>query len=153
MSTEPIPEITSNYAQTDTASSKNGTHWYETASANNFTNLDAFLETEKLNNANEPWSKLDKTIKILKLIVFAKKYAEENPLTPFEQDTLIVFFRDCLNRKKLLRVKDVIYDKNIGEIKEIPGLCYTSVNNSFMLKSMDKKRVSTLSNLPSHIKK
>ena len=35
----------------------------ETKSATDLANLDKFLEKEKNNNANEPWSKLDKTTK------------------------------------------------------------------------------------------
>ena len=31
-------------------------------SATNLSSLDKFLENEKNNNANEPWSKLDKTV-------------------------------------------------------------------------------------------
>ena len=36
--------------------------------------LDKFLETEKTANSTEPWSKLDKTVKIKKLLVYAETY-------------------------------------------------------------------------------
>ena len=52
----------------------NGVSWPETKSSSDLTNLDKFLENEKINNANEPWSKLDKTAKIKKLSLFADNY-------------------------------------------------------------------------------
>ena len=45
------------------------------------------------------------------------------------------------------RVKDVIYDKINGTIKEIPALSYTKINKHFTLKNIDK-RISTLKSLP-----
>ena len=59
---------------------------------------------------------------------------------------LVIFFKDSLDKKKLCRVKDVIYDKINGIIKEIPSLTYTKSNKHFTLKNMDK-RVSTLKSL------
>ena len=59
----------------------------------------------------------------------------------------INFFRSCLDRNRLNKVKDVVYDKSNGEIIDIPGLTFISSNNTFILKSSDKKRVSTLNNL------
>jgi hypothetical protein len=54
--------------------------------------------------------------------------------------------KDCIDRKKLQRVKDVVYDKTNGSIKEIPALSYTKANKHFTLKNIDK-RVSTLKSL------
>ena len=51
-----------------------------------------------------------------------------------------------MERKKLQRVKDVVYDKTIGVIKEIPALSYTKPTKHFTLKNVDK-RVSTLKSL------
>ena len=48
--------------------------------------------------------------------------------------------------KKLQRVKDVVYDKTNGSIKEIPALAYTKTNKHFTLKNIDK-RISTLKSL------
>ena len=60
---------------------------------------------------------------------------------------LISFFKDCLDRKKFQRVKDVIYDKTTGLIKEIPALSYIKTTKHFTLKNIDK-RVSTQKSLP-----
>ena len=47
----------------------NGVPLTETKSANDLSNLEKFLETEKINNSNEPWCKLNKTIKYKKLML------------------------------------------------------------------------------------
>lgn len=119
----------------------------ETKSANDLSNLEKFLEKEQNNNKNEPWCKLDKTIKTKKLIEYVKIYKEENDLDNEECELLITFFKDCLDRKKFQRVKDVIYDKTTGLIKEIPALSYTKTTKHFTLKNIDK-RVTTQKSLP-----
>jgi len=122
----------------------NGQQTLEQKLSNDLTNLDKFLESEKNNNINEPWCKLNKTIKKQKLQEFADYFKIENNLTEEEKDLLLYFLKDCLKKKKLQRVKDVIYDKDIGIIKQIPALCYS--NNFISLKNIDK-RISTLKSL------
>ena len=82
------------------------------------------MEIERSQNKVEPWCKLDKTLKTRKLLVFAEEYKEKNKLDPEETSLLIKFLKDCLNKKKLSRVKDVIYDKETGMVLEIPSLIY-----------------------------
>jgi hypothetical protein len=118
----------------------------ENNSSADLADLDKFLENEKNFNSNEPWSKLDKTAKIKKLVIFANKYKIEHELSDEEHIYLINFFRDCLDKKKLQRVKDVNYSKETGEIKDIPALFFNKTNNHFTLKNIDK-RVSTLKGL------
>ena len=115
---------------------------------NNVDNLDAYLEREKTANTGDPWSKLDKTAKIRKLVVFVEQYREEQCMTPVEADLLLTFLKDSLDRKRLSRVKDVIYDKVSGLIKEIPSLHYNKASTHFTLKNTDKQRTSTLKSLP-----
>ena len=124
----------------------NGNPLNETKSSNNMLNLEKFLEDEKNNNINEPWCKLNKTTKTKKLLEFVEIYKKSKNLDEEEQKLLVIFLKDCLDRKKLLRVKDVIYDKINGIIKEIPTLTFTKANKHFTLKNVDK-RVSTLKSL------
>ena len=124
----------------------NGVPLFETKSSDNISNLDKFLETEKNNNNNEPWCKLNKTMKIKKLCDFVEIYGKQNKLSDEETNQMTIFLKDSLDKKKLSRVKDVIYDKNIGIVKEIPALIYTKSNKHFTLKNIDK-RVSTLKSL------
>jgi hypothetical protein len=124
----------------------NGVPWPESKSSTDLANLDKFLENEKITNSNEPWSKLDKTAKIKKLAIFAENYKNNNNLSEDEYQELVSFFRDCLDKKKLQRVKDVNYNKETGEIKDIPALHFNKPTNHFTLKNIDK-RVSTLRGL------
>uniref|UniRef100_A0A6C0I7J1 Uncharacterized protein n=1 Tax=viral metagenome TaxID=1070528 RepID=A0A6C0I7J1_9ZZZZ len=124
----------------------NGSSWNEPKSASNLTNLDKFLENEKISNSNEPWSKLDKTAKTRKLLSFAEKYKTEQNLSDAEYSKLVAFFKECLDKKKLQRVKDVVYDKETGEIKELPALHFNKPTIHFTLKNIDK-RVSTIKSL------
>jgi len=111
--------------------------------------LEEFLESEKSSNKNENWGKLNKSIKIKKLIQYANTvYKKQNNLTDNETTLLIGFFKDCLERKKLQKIKDVIYDKKTGIIKDIPGIVFNKTTKAFTLKNNCKTggggNVSTL---------
>ena len=125
----------------------NGNPVKETKSSNDLSNLEKFLETEMIFNKSEPWSKLDKTMKTKKLISFAEIYKKEKELTEEEEKLLVVFLKECLDKKKMYRVKDVLYDKETGCIKDIPALSYNRQNKHFTLKNIDK-RVNTMKSLP-----
>jgi hypothetical protein len=130
----------------------NGISWPETKSSSDLVNLDKFLENEKTNNANEPWSKLDKTAKIKKLSTFAENYKTEHNLSDEEYIKLTAFLKDCLDRKKLQRVKDVVYDKTNGEVKDIPALHHNKQSNHFTLKNTEKHISTTRSLAPKKVR-
>jgi len=126
----------------------NGVSLIESKASQSMQNLDKFLENEKNNNENDPWCKLNKTIKIKKLTEFVLNiYKNQNNLDDSEAESLIEFLKDSLDRKKLQRIKDVLYDKENGSIKEIPALMYTRSSKHFTLKNIEK-RISTLKSLP-----
>jgi len=124
----------------------NGAPLHETKSSNDMSNLEKFLEAEKLTNSNEPWCKLNKTIKTKKLLEYIEIYSKEKKLEEEEIQLLTIFLKESLDKKKLSRVKDVVYDKIVGIIKDIPALTYIKSNKHFSLKNMDK-RISTLKSL------
>jgi len=124
----------------------NGKPLKETKSNNDMVNLEKFLEDEKNNNKNEPWSKLNKTIKTQKILEFVEQYKTSKNLNEDEKKQLLHFLKDCLDRKRLQRVKDVVYDKTTGTIKDIPCLFYNKASKNFTLKN-ETKRVSTLKSL------
>jgi len=126
----------------------NGNPIVETKSSNNLSNLDKFLEDEKNSSKNEPWIKLNKTIRTQKIMSFVDNYKNEKKLSEEEEKALVTFLKDCLDKKKLSRAKEVIYDKVTGSIKEIPALFYNKASKHFTLKNLDR-RVSTLKSLPS----
>lgn len=109
--------------------------------------IDELLENEKNNNKMESWNKLDKTVKIQKLHAFAERYVKENRLAIKDIKVLKTFFNDCLERNKLSKTKDLLYDKDTGEIVAIPSLFFQSNTHHFTLKNTDPKRVSTLKSL------
>ena len=118
-----------------------------------YNNIDMILEKEKQTNKNDSWNKLDKTDKMQKLNIFAEKYGSDNNLSPQELLQLKSFFNDCLDKSKLNKTKDVIYDKDTKEIVSIPALHFNTINKNYTLR-MDTKRVSTLKSLtPKRISK
>ena len=108
--------------------------------------VDILLEKERKLNNKEPWSKLDKTIKIKKLDDYVTRITDEHSLTPLEAQSLKKYLAVSLDRKKLQRVKDVLYDKILGSIKSIPSLHFNTTTRKFTLKRSEK-RVSTLKSL------
>ena len=115
------------------------------SSKNNTTssNVDFLLEREKQHNKTLTWNKLDLTVKMQKLSIFAEKYSLENNT---KVETLLLFFNDCLEKKRLQKKKDVNYDEITREIISIPSLLQKDDYN-FYLKNLDTKRVSTLKSL------
>jgi hypothetical protein len=108
--------------------------------------IDKILENEKQTNKNDNWNKLDKTMKIQKLHSFAEKYGKDNSLPMKTIKTLKAFFIDCLEKNKLLKTKEVLYDKEKREITSIPTLTINNQTKNFTLRQCDK-RVSTLKSL------
>lgn len=113
----------------------------------NYNMIDHLLETEKQNNKSEAWNKLDKTQKILRLHAFAEKYGRDNSLPVKEIKNLKMFFNDSLDKLKLQKAKDVVYNKDTREIVSIPALHFNPANKHFTLRIMDAKRVSTMKSL------
>jgi len=109
--------------------------------------IDQLLEREKQQNKTESWNKLDKTAKIQKLHAFAEKYGKDNSYALKDVKTLKAFFKDCLEKNKLQKTKDVQYNKDTREILSIPALFFSPLSRNFTLKNMDVKRVSTLKSL------
>ena len=110
-------------------------------------NIDDFLEKERTQNKEDQWVKLDKTMKMKKVSAFVETYASENVLCGKDKIALSEFLTCSLDQKKLLKTKEVLYDKVTGTIKSIPCLVYcpTSVKK-FTLKRCEKRQ-STLKSL------
>lgn len=106
--------------------------------------IDKMLETEKNNNKTGSWNKLDKTVKTQKLHTFAEKYGREHGVPIKDVKALKSFFLECLEKNKLSKTKDLVYDKEMNEITSIPSLIYQASSHHFTLKNIDPKRVSTL---------
>ena len=120
-----------------------------TTDETSYTDLDQLLEQEKQHNKADSWNKLDKTVKIQKLHIFAEKYGKENTLPVKDVKALKHFFTDSLEKNKLQKTKDVVYDKEKGIVQSIPSLFFNIQQRAFTLKQTDK-RVSTLKSLTPH---
>ena len=114
----------------------NGNHKIDSSKKNSDNLLD-FLNKESELNSQKPWNKLGKGTKIKKLNEYAEKYSKEHKYSQSKQESLREYLLKCLDRKKLQRIKDIIYDKVKGEIKTVPGLIFQK--NKFTIKRGDKK--------------
>lgn len=109
--------------------------------------LDQFLEQESELSKKEHWLKLDKPDKLLKLknygITLIKKYnLDEN-----EIKNMYIFFNNCIDLKKITKIKDIDYDKKKGIITNIPIILFNENNRNFYVKKCEK-HISTLKSIP-----
>ena len=117
-----------------------------------YSNMDVSVINNYLDNKikkrnDKPWSKLDKTDKIHKLHDYVDyNISKEYKLSINEIKDLKKYLVYSLEIKKLQKVKDVIYDKTNGKIKNIPRLQFNNINRNFTIKRCEK-RVSTLKSL------
>jgi hypothetical protein len=114
--------------------------------SNTQTTINDFLDRERANNKKETWNRLDKTIKLRKLQEYCLRYGKENNLAQSKIEHLSQYLKNCLERKRFERVKDINYDKENQTIKSIPNLLYNKQSKRFTLKRSEK-RVSTLKSL------
>ena len=117
--------------------------------------IEKILETESNLNKQEPWNKLDKTIKIQKINTFVNDILQKKfSLNDDEICDIKSFLINSLDRVKLQRAKDVEYVKETGIIKSIPNLMFNQKTRKFTLKRCEKRQ-STLKSLgnPAAIKK
>ena len=133
---------------------------HNTSATNSISHIDSYLENERAMNNTEPWGKLDKTVKISKILTFAKSYIELNSLPESESANLVAFLITCIDHKKIVKTKDVVYDKISGKIISIPVLTHvvasasasaeptttTTTTTKFTLRRCDKRQ-STLKSL------
>ena len=103
-------------------------------------------EQNKGNKQHKAWSKLEKGMKQKKLYIYVEKLSKKYNLSSKELTNLKKYIKTQLERKKLQRIKDVIYDSIKGIIKDIPGLTFNEGNRKFILRKVDKKG-STLKSL------
>ena len=114
---------------------------------NSNNDIDTFLEKERTQNKEDQWVKLDKTMKIKKITAFVETYSIDNSLNDKDKSSLQDFLSHCLDQKKILKTKDVVYDKVNGVITNIPCLLYTpALTKKFTLKRCEKRQ-STLKSL------
>ena len=114
--------------------------------------INDFLDEETKLNNKDIWTKLNKTIRIKLLYEYAEVYGKENELSNLQIKSLKQYLKNCLERKQLQNVKDVLYNKEEQKIVSIPNL--NMKDKKFTLKRSER-RPSTLKSLvpPKSIKK
>lgn len=100
-----------------------------------------FLEKEKLPNEKDTWNKLGKTQKVKLLTEYADTYGADNSYTSENIENLKEYLKYSLTVTKLLKLKDLVYNKDVQKIEKIPMLCMA--NNKFYIN-----RKKTVSNKP-----
>lgn len=109
-------------------------------------NIEDFLEKEKQLESMLPWGKLNKNKKYQKISEYIEIFSKTNNISDKNKTELLATVKIALNRKKLQRVKDVVYNKETGIIKNISALEYDKENNIVTLKTTERKQ-STLKSL------
>ena len=112
----------------------------------NINNIELFLTNEKKQNKNKPWNKIGKTKKIKIINEFIKTHSKINKYNKLKSLALKNFLFNCIDRKKLQKIKDVTYNKEKEIIIDIPNLNYNENTTKFFIKKSDKK-MSTLKHL------
>lgn len=112
----------------------------------NISKLDMLLEKESNMNKSEPWSKLDKTVKLNKINDYINTLTKEHKLNLLEIKNVKKELYNALDKKQLQRIKDINYDKEVGIINNIPNLQFNKNTRKFTMKRSEKQ-VSTLKSL------
>jgi hypothetical protein len=127
---------------------------HNTSATDSISNVEKYLDHERSRKTTDLWGKLDKTVKLSKLNAFAQKYVHDNGLPESELTQLVTFLTTCIDHKKIVKTKDVVYDKVTGMIISIPILTHVSSGSlpssssiKFTLRRCEK-RPSTLKSLP-----
>jgi|TARA_B110001469_G_C9647071_1_gene327628 hypothetical protein len=108
-------------------------------------NITQKLEEEITLNKKESWTKLDKTLKLKKIMDYVVLYSKKHNFSDDKQKELQGFLKVKLNKRRLLTTNDITYDINKMTITDIPGLDKTSDGN-FLLRR-NEKRSSTVKSL------
>ena len=125
----------------------NGNNLSVSNKTTDLSNIDLYLTNETEINKLETWNKLSKTNKLEKINVYILKLKENHNLSDEELEKSKLFLHDCIDKKKLLKNNEVIYEKDNGLLLNIVNLSFNQNNRSFSLKRSDK-RSSTLKGLP-----
>lgn len=112
-----------------------------------YSDVNKLLEREN-KERNAKWSKLIISKKQQKLYAFIEKKGD---YTDLQKKQLKIYVRNCFNRKKLLKDKDVDYNIETGEVEKIHNLNYNEQTKKFTLTN--KSLNITIKNTKKHIEK
>ena len=119
----------------------------------NILNLDEIIKQDKINNEKLPWNKLNKTVKLKKINDYITSYSKCNEISNDVSDELKILLYTSIDNKMLQKAKDIVYDKNNGIIKNIPGLSFNKSSKKFTIRNTEKKTSPLRSLAPKNKKK
>jgi hypothetical protein len=99
------------------------------------TDLNIMLDNE-VSNTKIKWSKLLMIEKIKKLNTYITSLTQYNDA---QKKLLKQYIRLCINRKKLLKDKDVKYNPETGLVENIHGLNYNETSKKFTISNKVSK--------------
>ena len=97
-------------------------------------NANLLLDNECNNNKKETWNKLDKSIRMDKIGNYIESISSNYNLTKDEKLSLKQYLSNQIDKKNLLKSKDVLYSKDKGMIDSIPTLQFNNNTRKFSLK-------------------
>ena len=88
--------------------------------------LDQIVSMNESQTKHLSWNKLDKSLKLRRMMDFADDYSKHEKLDSIQKDQLKAMLRDKLDKKCLHRARDVIYNVEDEKITSIPSLIHTN---------------------------
>jgi hypothetical protein len=95
--------------------------------------LDQIVSMNESQTKHLSWNKLDKSLKLRRMMEFADEYSQHEKLDLAQKEQLKAMLRDKLDKKCLHRARDVIYSVEDEKITSIPSLIHT--NQRYTLKT------------------
>ena len=95
--------------------------------------LEEIVEMDTKKQEHLPWNKLNKSLKLKRIMDYADMVKERDQLDDARLSQLKQMLRDKLERKCLQRTKDVIYNHETEKIESIPTLI--CVQHKYTLKT------------------
>jgi len=95
--------------------------------------LEEIVEKDTKKQEHLPWNKLNKSLKLKRIMDYADMLKERDDLDMTRLSQLKQMLRDKLERKCLQRTKDVIYNHETEKIESIPTLI--CVQHKYTLKT------------------
>jgi len=105
--------------------------------------IEDLLDIEMSREHNETWNKLDKRIKIKKLVAYAEEVGAREMLGTEDMSRLSRQLLSYLDKKLLQRNRDVTYDRETGTITGVPALEWSPGPKRFTLRRAPKPSTAT----------
>ena len=118
-----------------------------------YLSIEDLLDIEMSRKHTETWNKLDKSVKVKKLLDYADVISKRESLNDEDKIKLNKQLLSYLDKKLLQRNRDVSYDRESGTITGIPALDWTSASRRFTLRRTPKTTATKTRRKPEKIER